>query len=364
MVDGAGGVVALQQRKLGPACGLATRFALTPRFGSVTGAFARARAGWTVFSHTEPPAVALAGNARGVAVVAWLGVERDARGRCIHPATEFVRVAVRQPGRPFGALETLAHHVSAGPIAAAVSARRAPRRLAARLEARSAHAHPARRVAPDAAHRERAAGLTHRRLGTRRRRLPGLARPSRERLERRPQRRRGRRAAGAARFNAATLDRATWPNDPYDIPSRFTVRLALLRHGAIAAWTSSDGTRLRVLTATSRGGRFAAARQATPAGQDYALGDLATGPTGRPALALTATPVTTPTGPFFALGSAAGSFGAPEAIGAGTAHVDGEALAFSPRTGRPTLVWTEVRPAAQTITLALASTRSTAGPVR
>ena len=58
VVDGAGGVIAIQQRRLGASCGLATRFALAPRFGNVNGTFAPAPTPWTVYSHTEPPAVA------------------------------------------------------------------------------------------------------------------------------------------------------------------------------------------------------------------------------------------------------------------------------------------------------------------
>ena len=65
MVDSFGDVIAIQQRKVRPACGLATNFSLTPRFGRVNGAFVPARGGWSIFSHTEPTAVALAEMAAG-----------------------------------------------------------------------------------------------------------------------------------------------------------------------------------------------------------------------------------------------------------------------------------------------------------
>jgi hypothetical protein len=118
VIDRSGGVIAIEQRRVRPACGLATIFDLTPRFGRVNGTFARARGGWRIFSHTEPPAVALAGNTRGVAVVAWLQLRRDAHG-CVN--REDVRVAVRRPGGTFGAPVTLARGASSGMIAASVS---------------------------------------------------------------------------------------------------------------------------------------------------------------------------------------------------------------------------------------------------
>ena len=62
---------------------------------------------------------------------------------------------------------------------------------------------------------------------------------------------------------------------------------------------------------------------------------------GRPALALTSNASITTSGPSVAFGSADGSFGAPEEVGPGSSRIEGEALAFSPLTGRPTLVWTQ-----------------------
>jgi hypothetical protein len=142
-----------------------------------------------------------------------------------------------------------------------------------------------------------------------------------------------------------------------DRPERRAVRLVAPPRGALAAWTSWAGDHLRVLTATTtRGGRFGPARPATPAGQDFALGDLATTTAGRPALALTSNASVTPSGPFVALGAANGSFPAPEAIGPGSSSINGAALAFSPLTGRPTLVWTQYDPALQH-SVVLASSR-------
>ena len=54
--------------------------------------------------------------------------------------------------------------------------------------------------------------------------------------------------------------------------------------------------------------------------------------------------------PFVALAAADGSFAAPEAVRPGSPSVNGEALAFSPLTERPTLVWTQFK-------VALASNR-------
>ncbi len=114
----------------------------------------------------------------------------------------------------------------------------------------------------------------------------------------------------------------------------FAVRLALMGGGALAAWNSWAGDHLRVQTATATHSGFGTARAATPAGQAFTLGALAVSPAGRPALALTGN------GPFVAFGSPDGSFGVPETVGAFGSRTEGEALAFSPLTGRPTLVWT------------------------
>jgi len=340
VVDAAGGVVAIQQRRLGPACGLATRFALTPRFGKVDGTFAPGQTAWTVYSHTEPPAVTLAGDARGLTVVAWLGIERDTRGRCERPVSASVRVAVRRPGASFGPLATLAHHVSTQSIASAVDAHggivlawRTGHAIAVQMRSPSGVWDRVRRVsagvvtslalstAPDGTSyllwTGRAAGAS---LDTRD--VSAAVLP-----------------AGSTRITTRTLDHGIWPNHLFTLPAHFAVRLALLRRGAIASWTSWDGAHLRVQVATATGAGFRGAQQATPAGQDWAMGDLAVGPAGQPALALTSGAVETAAGPFVALGSAAGAFGTPEALGTGTAPVAGEALAFDPRTGRPTLVW-------------------------
>lgn len=160
------------------------------------------------------------------------------------------------------------------------------------------------------------------------------------------------RGAQATRFATSILERGTWPLTLIDRPERRSMRLAPTRGGALAAWTSSAGNHLQVLTATATRRRFGAPQPATPAGQDFALGDLAASSAGRPALALTSNASQTPSGPFVSLAAANGTFGAPEAVGPGGPNINGEALAFSPLTGQPTLVWTQFKSA-------LASARST-----
>jgi hypothetical protein len=341
LVDGSGGVIAIQQRKIRPACGLATLFTLTPRFGRVNGRFAPARSGWAIFSHTEPPAVALAGNGRGLAVVAWMQLQRDARGGCVN--RDIVRVAVRRPGGAFGAPVTLARGASYGAIAASVSQRGemlVAWRHGQALETRSRSAHggwrPTRVInvgrvdsfaatlAPTGA-----AYLIWTRKQT-------TSAPEDVRVVGATV-----RAAHSTRFVTTVLERGTWPNTLIDRPERRAVRLAPLHRGALAAWTSWAGDHLQVLSATATGGHFGAAQLATPAGQDFALGDLATSAAGRAGLALTSDASVLPSGPCVALGVADGSFGAPEVVGPGSPNITGEALAFSPLNGRPTLVWTQ-----------------------
>lgn len=354
VVDRSGRVIAIAQRKVRPACGLATIYTLTPRFGRVSGSFAPARGSWTIFSHTEPPAVALAGNRDGVAVVAWLQLHRDAHGRCVEQ--EDVRVAVRRPGGAFAAPVTLARGASSGTIVASVSGDGellVAWRHGAAIETRSRSAHGTWR----ATSRIDAGGLdslaaTLGADGTAylvwtRTRPTGADRSARVVGA-------AVRAARATRFSTSILERGTWPVALIDRPERRMARVALSRGGAIAAWTSATSDHLRVLTAMAPGARFAAARPATPEGRDFALGDLAVSRAGRPALALTADTSQTPSGPFVVLGAAAGGgFGLPEAVGPGSAAINGEALAFSPRTGRPTLVWTQFR-------TVMAATRSAA----
>jgi hypothetical protein len=341
VVDGSGGVIAIQQRTIRPACGLGTLFELTPRFGRVNGTFAPARSGWTIFSHTEPPAVALAGNRHGLAVVAWMQLQRNARG-CLN--RDIVRVAVRRPGGAFGTPVTLARGASYGAIAASVSQRGemlVAWRHGQTLETRSRSAHggwgPTRvinvgRVDSFAATLA-ATGAAYL-IWTRTQ--PSSA-PENVRVV-------GATVRGAhsTRFVTTVLERGTWPDTLIDRPERRAVRLAALHRGALAAWTSWAGDHLQVLSATATGGRFGTARLATPAGQDFALGDLATSAAGRAGLALTSdASVGLPSGPFVALGVADGSFGAPETVGPGGPNVNGEALAFGPLNGRPTLVWTQ-----------------------
>ena len=74
-----------------------------------------------------------------------------------------------------------------------------------------------------------------------------------------------------------------------------------------------------------------------------ALGALALNTAGRPALALTGNASHSPSGPFVALGAANGTFATPDAVGPGGSQINGETLAFSPRSGQPTLVWTQFK---------------------
>ena len=359
VVDRAGGVLAVQQRKLGHACGVATRYALTPRFGRVTGTFASAGRARVVFSHTEPPAVALAGNARGAAVLVWREVERDGHGRCLRPVRELVRAAVRRPRHGFGTPVTLARSVSTGPIAAAVGAQGdvlVVWRRGNMLETRTRSAHgawgPKLRVlagrAGSIAAAVEANGSADLVWSSWQGNIPDDPRTVNA----------ATRPPHARRFAATSLGRDVWPANLVDRRERRAVRLALLPHAAIAAWTSWDGSNLRVLTATSTGGRFGTARPSTPAGSDYTLGDLATAPAGLVGLALGSEAVDSLTTPFAAFAERDGSFGAPEPIAPGAETIGGEALAFSPVTGRPTLVWTQTRfQDGQATTATLASTR-------
>jgi len=343
VIDSSGHVIAIQQRKIRPACGLATIFTLTPRFGHANGTFAPARGGWTIFSHTEPPAVALAANRRGRTVVAWLQLQRDSRGRCVN--REMVRAAVRQPDGAFGPAQTLARGASSGAVAASVGQHGEMLiawRHGQKIETRSRSAHrawgspqriPVGRVdsVATALDSDGAAYLIWTR--TQPTSAPEAVRVVGTAV----------RGAHSKRFTTIILERGSWPNTLIDRPERRAVHLALSPSGALAAWTSWAGDHLQVLMATATGGRFGAAHATTPAGQDFALGDLATSTAGRPALALTSNASTTPSGPFVALGAADGSFGAPEVVGPGAPNIIGEALAFSPLTGQPTLVWTQLR---------------------
>jgi hypothetical protein len=343
VVDSSGRVIAIQQRRIRPACGLGTMFTLTPRFGRVNGMFAPARGGWTIFSHSEPPAVALAGNGRGLAVVAWKQLRRGTRHRCLN--AEMVRVAVRKPGGRFGTAVTLSHAVSSGAIAASVGqhgevlvAWRYHDAIATR--SRSAHGGwgPTRRIE---------AGVVDSFAAMQASDGAGYVVWTRAQPTGPPE---DPRVVGAAvrrarstQFATTILERGSWPVTLLDRPERWAVRLARVPGGALAAWTSSAGDHLQVVTATATGGRFGATQLATPVGQDFALSDLATSAAGRPALALVSNASEAPSGPFVVLGTAGGPFGTPEAVGPDSPSPTGTgaALAFSPLTGRPTLVWTQ-----------------------
>ena len=351
VVDDSGGVITLQQRRIGDTCGLATLYRLVPRFGRVNGEFARAHGGWTILSHTIPPAVALAGNGRGTAVAAWIQMQRRAHGGCM--LKELVRVAVRAPGQAFDAPVTVAHGASSGAIAAAVArdgailvAWRYGQVIDTRLRSPAGRWGPTRSVKSGPVDAFAAAsgpnGATYL-LWTETQPMgpPEAARVVGGAVC----------AASSMRCNATILERGTWPI-PYEGgagPEMFAVRLALTRGGALAAWNDWVGGHLRVQTATATDGGFGRARSSTPAGQTFTLGALAVSPAGRPALAVMGH------GPFVAFGSSDGSFGAPEAVGPAGPRAVGEALAFSPLTGRPTLVWTSYAPEPSS-TAVLAST--------
>jgi hypothetical protein len=353
VVDSSGHVIVIQQRRIRPACGLGTMFTLTPRFGRVNSTFAPAVGGWTIFSRSEPPAVALAGNGRGLAVVAWTELRRGARHRCLN--AEIVRVAVRAPGGRFGTAVTLSRAASAGSIAASVGqhgevlvAWRYHDTIETRSRSARGHWGPTSRIRAGLVDSFAAMlasdGAAHV-VWTRAQPTGPLESPRMVGA--------AVRGAHSTRFATSVLERGSWPVALLDRPERWAVRLARTPHGVLAAWTSSAGDHLQVLTATATRGRFGAARLATPVGQDFALGDLATSTTGRAALALASNASEAPSGPFVALGTVSGTFSAPEAVGRPGPRNDGTgaALAFSPRTGRPTLVWTRTgRPA-------LASTR-------
>jgi hypothetical protein len=343
VVDRSGQVIAVQQRKVRHACGLSTVYELTPRFGRMNGTFSAPRGRWTVFSHTEPPAIALAANPRGLAVVAWLELRRDARGHCVNQ--QVVRAAVRRPGGRFGAPVTLAVGASSGvgSFAASVDERgevlvawRHGQSLQLRIRSRTGRWGATRSVvigpmdsmtavlADDGS-----ACLAWTRFvpagGGENARIVGAA---------------VRSPRGT--WSESTLERATWPVRLVDRPERRVVRLVRRGRGAIAAWTHWTGDHLQVLTGSLADGRFGVAGVATPTGDDDALADLAVGPAGRVALAVTANASEVPSGPLVLQGGASG-FGSPEPVGALDASVDGAALAYDPASAAPTVVWTQDR---------------------
>ena len=342
VVDDSGEVIALQERRGRDTCGLATLVTLTPRFGRVNGAFARARGGWTISSHTLPAAAALGGNARGAAVVAWMQIQRGPHG-CI--PKELVRVAVRAPGGKFGTPMTLAHAASAGAIAASVGqdgavlvAWRYQRTIQMRLRSPAGVWGPVRSVRTGPLQTFAAALGTNDATYLIWTHTEAMGPPEA-----------GRIVGGAVcearstRCDTTVLERGTWPvpDEGGLEPEQFAVRLAFVRGGVMAAWNGWAGGHPLVRTAVATGSSFGPARPATPTGQAFVLGALAVSPAGRPALALEAAgvPVRAATGPFVAFGSPDGVFGLPEAVGSGSRRAEGEALAFSPVTGRPTLVW-------------------------
>lgn len=134
------------------------------------------------------------------------------------------------------------------------------------------------------------------------------------------------------------------------------VRLVMDPSGrATVAWTSFDGADERVAAARTRGGLdFGGARMISAPGADARPAALATGSDGR--LLLVWVAGAEETGRIEASEAPpAGEFGPPEVVAAGPqASVPDAAL--HPRTGRPTVVWSE-RPAGATRSEARAATR-------
>jgi hypothetical protein len=360
LVYGSGQAVALEQRKGRSTCGgLATRYVLTARSGS---RLAGARHVATIISHQQPPPLAFAGNRSGTAIAAWIEYPSDAHGRCVRSPGEVLKAAVHQPGAGFGAPVTLIRGVVSQTVAVAVGERgdmlvairrkdsletrsrgpsgrwSAPRRLAI-ADQRVDALHAA--IAPDGA-----AWLlwSSGRSGVRT--VSGAV----------------RRPRTTSFRGARVLERSVMADELVDSPERWRLRISSPERGtgAAAAWTSSDGVHLHIMTAVARGDDpLEPPARLTPAGEDFVLGDLAVG-AGRRAVALISRPAD---GPERALVSVAGGiapFGALEPVGQGAGRVGGEALAIDPVTRRPTFVWTEVRPGAGTspVTTVFASTRS------
>ncbi len=349
--------LALEQHKGRSTCGgLATRYALAARSGP---RLAGARHLATIFSHQQPPPLALAGNRHGVAIAAWIEYPRDARGRCIRTRGEVLKAAVHRPGAGFGQPVTLLRGVVSQIVAVAVGERgdmlvaiRRKGGLETRSRGTSGHWSAPREltiadqrvdalraaIAPDgAAWLLWSSGLSGARTVSSAARRPRTTR------------------FGAVRV----LERSVLTDELLDSPDRWRLRIATPERGtgATAAWTSSDGVHLRVMVALARGDApLEPPAQLTPAGEDFVLGDLALG-AGRRAIAVISRP---PGGPGSARVAVAGGiapFPALEPVGDG-GRIDGEALALDPVTREPTLVWTETRPATPTpVTAVRASTR-------
>jgi hypothetical protein len=109
---------------------------------------------------------------------------------------------------------------------------------------------------------------------------------------------------------------------------------------ALFAWTGFDGTNYRARVATAAGSVFGAPETLSPPGIDAIVDDLATGSNGDALVVWEQHPSldAEPGQIFAALRPAQDAFGPPEAVSAleqaRVAHA-----AFDPRTGRPTVVW-------------------------
>ncbi len=344
LVYGSGQAVAVEQQKGRSTCGgFATRYALAARTGAQ---LAGARHLATIFSHQQPPPLALAGNRDGTALAAWIEYPHDARGRCVRTRQEVLKAAIYRPGTGFGAPVTLLRGVVSPTVAVAVGERgdmlvaiRRKGALETRSRGVSGHWSAARRLAiadqrvdvvraaigPDGAAwllwSSGSSGVHSVSAAVRRPRTASF---------------------GSVRV----LERGAMPDELRDSPERWRLRIATPDRGtgATAAWTSSDGLHLRVMVALARGDDpLEPPAQLTPAGGSYVLGDLALR-AGRRAIAVTSRPADGTARALVAVGSAA--FGPLEPVGEGGGQVVGEALAIDPVTRRATLVWHEDRIAA------------------
>lgn len=362
LVYGHGEAIAISQRLGTSTCaGLATRYALTAHRGASTGAFSRHQEVATIRSRTQPPALAFAGNRRGQALSAW--VELPAHGaRCA--VAPVVRISGRKPGGAFGAPTTMSLPGVAQTVAVAVGERgdmlvawRRGRWLEARLRPGVGHWSRTLRLhlGPGSIDTLQAV------VGAK-----GWSALLWTRWDSASATRTVQAAVILARPTAISapqvLDMSTWPASSVDGVERWRTRL-VLAHGdrrALAAWTGWDGEHLRVRASELRAnGRFGATTELSQANADMVLGDAAASDHGRRAVAMRSARGGATLRPHVALADAGESFAAAEPVDpTGSGFVEQEALAFSPRTELPTLVWTERRAvAASGRTLVLAATQ-------
>ena len=313
---------------------------IAARFGTTAGAFGAPRAIATGRRHVASPALAAA--ASGAAAVAWfenLGV-----------ATDRVYVALRRPGRGFGAPLRLATGairrvaVTVGPRGQVLVAW-SDKRGRIRVRTRPAGARRFRRadrlaalpaLAPELSLSVGRGGRATLAAGSQARSEGGDVGPARFQAAVRP--------AGARRFRAAqrleTRDRGMVE------PIRMIAATAARR--SLVAWTGFDGTRHRArAAATGAGARFGPAQDLSDPGRDAWIGDLAARPGGRALAVWTAGAGDELAGQVqAALAPRGAPFGPPEAVSADEeARIP--AAAFDPATGRPAVIWSN-RPAGST----------------